>query len=302
MIFLSLFRLEEHRVLPLPSDLSGVRVVTFTPQFCDNFIESQHYIHPLTDYIIYYNSQSKGYNNSTMKSMRCIFPSFSSTSAAVDDTYSAPDRLETSEPLQEPLQRSLHRPTRQLTHFRRSRSRQSSDSELISDDCTVLSNATTVKAGCQTGTALHRQNKKQQIPKATVTTTVNAGTTPQRLQRQLSDATMVRASTSPKRYKKQHVAIISPTSTTRTVFSDDPSPRQRHGLFWNRRRSNEKQLSPAAQLLSEQENTVLSAGDRRRTNQQQKLSLPMKRYIICTLVGGDSSETMSATCDNFAEF
>lgn len=119
----------------------------------------------------------------------------------------------------------------------------------------------------------------------------------------VSNASTVKAGTCPKRHitsaaRAAHI-LKAPTLSTAPSVASEPVKRKRHFFF--RKSRNETLLSEAALKFEQQDNEVATKTQR----QQQKLSLPMKRYLCnfdsppCSAV---ASDTTSATCDMLAEF
>lgn len=207
-----------------------------------------------------------------MKPIR-LFSAFTSRAASIDDDHSAPGRIQGIEPIHHLLT------IRSLNNYTRSGSHRSlaCESGVISDDCTVLSNATTVKAGTPPKQSRKKQLRTTDASDSIITTTRTGTTT----------ASVI---TALKGYKKDHMAASSP----RSVCSDDCSPKSRHRtlFFWSSIR-NEK-LSQAALELAQQEHDVARIAQERRRNRHEMLSLPMKRFIV------ESAEM--DICTTIAEF
>lgn len=93
--------------------------------------------------------------------------------------------------------------------------------------------------------------------------------------------------------------LKTPTLPTVPSVTSEPVKRKRHFFF--RKSRNETLLSEAALKLEQQDNEVATRAQR----QQQKLSLPMKRYLCnfdSLACSAGASDTTSATCDMLAEF
>jgi hypothetical protein len=196
-----------------------------------------------------------------MKQIR-FFNAFISPAAAIDDDHSAPGRIQGgTEPLHHLSSRSLNNNTRSTSHRTLP-----CESGVISDDSTVLSNASTVKAGTPRKPYVKKQLIPHDVVDTMITTTRSVPTTPSVV-------------TPLKRYKKDHIAA-SPTFMPTSVYSDDYSPkaRRRISFFWSNTR-NEK-LSQAALQLAQEEHEVARAAQERGRNRQEMLSLPMKRFIV----------------------